>query len=411
MDQTTPLSGGGSTVTATATIDPTGPEATSSARSISTDISVVALLWRDFINHPSENKADDLIDKINLILLPAAIVGVSHIRAEPLWEGLLSKLGLPPAGTGRDCKPSGNPIVDIFNAVKCLVDTLTQTTRDLTEAIKDNFVDISKIRAALEFIEALQAALDNPQETEEQKEEQEQEKSSTATKTETTSSSSSRSSSTTSSTSSSSSSSSSSSEAACLWGGMSTSLSAEPAPQGPLTTAWFDYGISCGGNNCAKYVAATGSGAATVITSDNVPISSAASTLTSLSAPTVVPSAPSVSNATTPSSTSSTSKTEGITTPSITTGGTSSTTTTTTTTGGVAPPSQTLSCAKKEDVSVSVPQADAQKTIHGWCSGSLSLFQPGIGCDNTRHPGLWLSTQCTLQIPNYKLPFYYPASA
>ena len=82
-------------------------------------------------------------------------------------KDLLNKIGPPPAGTGRDCKPNGNPVIYIFNAVKCLVDTLTQTKQDLTEAIKQNFVDVSKIKADLEFTQALQKALDNPKEIKE----------------------------------------------------------------------------------------------------------------------------------------------------------------------------------------------------------------------------------------------------
>ena len=194
-------------------------------------------------------------------------------------KDLLNKIGPPPAGTGRDCKPNGNPVVDIFNAVKCLVDTLTQNKEDLTEAIKQNFVDVSKIKADLEFTQALQKALDNPKETKEQQQEQEMEKSSTQSRTEMTSTSSPRSSSTTSS-----SSSSSSSSGACLWRGMSTTFPAEPAPQGPLTTAWFDYGISCGGNNCAKFVAATETETASASSSDDqAPSMTASPTLTSTS--------------------------------------------------------------------------------------------------------------------------------
>ena len=78
----TPNEGGN---TATATTHSTGPDLTSSARSMSTDISVIVPLWQDSIDHPSEEKAKDLIDKIQLNLLPPATVGALYFPAKPSW--------------------------------------------------------------------------------------------------------------------------------------------------------------------------------------------------------------------------------------------------------------------------------------------------------------------------------------
>ena len=229
-----------------------------------------------------------------------------------------TKIGPPPSGSSKSCSVSANPITDIFNAAKCLTDGLNKATDDITKAIDDGLTDLEDVTTDLTNVKGLEDALKNDQEDDDQKSQSDNNQSSQQTSdgksTQTSTTTSSGSSSSGSSTSSGSSSSSSgctmthtasacrvscppstanstatdqcSTSCATMTGcsvsnsyttiigstssvpdacpyipGVSTSVPADPAPNGPFVTAWFDYGLSCAGSNCGMFASGSGGSA------------------------------------------------------------------------------------------------------------------------------------------------------
>ncbi|KAF7555949.1 hypothetical protein G7Z17_g1787 [Cylindrodendrum hubeiense] len=150
VDGTTVITGGDVTspipITVTTSIDPKGTEASSSAIEIQSSVINLALDIQNFIDNPSKDKADNANDNIVILL--------------PLVTTLFGSLSGNPDPSPKPCSASTNLITTLFNAVSCLVDNLTKTTKLITDSVMDNFTDLTDLTNTLALLKGLEDPLD-----------------------------------------------------------------------------------------------------------------------------------------------------------------------------------------------------------------------------------------------------------
>ncbi|KAL1980204.1 hypothetical protein VTN96DRAFT_4470 [Rasamsonia emersonii] len=135
-------------VQATTTIDPSGIEASSSARELQTQLAAIIPVIKSFIDDPQTQNAENAITSIK--------------KVEPEAEELMAKLGSS-SGSKKSCSVNTNLITDLFNAVSCVTDNLNKAVTEIEGGINNGFKNVNDVESTLTNLENLQKPLDSNQ--------------------------------------------------------------------------------------------------------------------------------------------------------------------------------------------------------------------------------------------------------